>query len=176
MPAVALAGGLASMDCFAQLQCTAVFGDSRVDLGEIRRPNAAQFQEPLRIPVRTETLTVTCPRDAIMTVAFSGRDAAEEFVFGKGGHLQVRISEALLDGRQVRMRRMSVAETSAVPVLSLDTVKPGDAVQPIVLGAPASGSMLQLRLELAAVVQPAQWRINDLHELEAALRVQVSVP
>jgi hypothetical protein len=175
MPVLALAGVLASMDCFAQPQCTAVFGDSRVDLGELRRPHAALAREPLRMPVRSETLTVTCPRDAVMTLVFSAREAAQEFAFGNGGHLQVRISEALLDGRKVQLRLLNRAGASGTPSFALDTVKPGDIVQPAVSGTSASGSMLQLQFELAAVVQPVQWRANDLHELEAALRVRVSM-
>lgn len=159
----------------AQLECTALFGDSTVDLGAIRRPLEAPALDPIRLPVRTTMLTVTCAREAVMTLAFSGREAAQGFALGNGGHLQVRISEALLDGRNVQLRALHGAASGAT-AHAVDTIKPGDVVRPAVEGIAAGGSVLQLRFELAAVLMPGQWRVYDLHDLEEVLRVQVSAP
>lgn len=171
---LALAAWLTSIECMAQMECTAQFGDPRVDLGAIRRPLGARALDPVRLPVRTATLIVSCSREAVMTLAFSAREAAPVFALGHGGHLQVRISETLLDGRTVQLHALHGAAASGARPLAVDRVKPGDVVQPAVEGAAAGGTVLQLRLELAAVLMPGQWRINDLHDLEAVLRVQVS--
>lgn len=171
---LALAGLLTSVECMAQLECNALFSDSRVDLGAIRRPLEALALDPIRLPVRTAMLRVTCPREAVMTLAFSGREAPQGFALGNGGHVHVRIGEALLDGRPVQLRALHGAAASGATPLAVDTVRPGDVLQPTVEGAATGGSVLQLRFELATVLMPGQFRINDLHDLESAVWVQVS--
>lgn len=170
---LALASLLASNPSWAQLDCTALFGTAELDLGALRRPPGMSPHEPVRVPVPTQTLTVSCPRDAFMTLAFSASHGTQGFAFGSSGHLEVRIQEALLDGRTVQLRGLPGAETG-MPGRMVDRAKPGDRVQPVRDGALAGGMILQLRLEVFAVLMPSQFSIHDLHDLIASLRVQVT--
>nr|WP_319526827.1 hypothetical protein [Pseudomonas laurentiana] len=168
-------GVMAAGHAMAQ-KCTIRLSESNMNFGRIIAPgsNARQPTGHLHtLGSRSIGLSASCPTAATPMLVLRGETYADHFKFAQSGHVRVRLSNAMLDGRRVDLARADSDAAAPDSYASSIEAVPGDSVIPMSEGAPALGSVLSLQVEIRPLVPITELRTRDTKTLEAHLAFQV---
>ncbi|QZC93112.1 hypothetical protein K2E96_19050 [Pseudomonas sp. ERGC3:05] len=104
---IALLGLAISNPAQAEQQCQLQLSESALDLGRFNRdqPVPVKGSNLLSLGKRTLNLSATCGANSIMALAFKGQQDHEQgYRFANNGVFVVKVIDAQLDGKPVRLR------------------------------------------------------------------------
>lgn len=155
--------------------CSISIGGGDVDYGSVTRH---QLQEQpgnqLSFGKRTVPVSVACPYPRVMKVGIQGERSADgQFRYGAQGSLQVRLSDASLDGKSVLLTRISASGVPMGPAADSVTVLVGERVVAGDASAPAKGRNLSLKMEVEPVLSDSAARVNSREHSDARVTLQL---
>lgn len=156
--------------------CEIRLGQTELDFGEIRPVEASLSLDPRHLymlDTRYVTLHVHCPTSSKLMLVLNGENMNNRIRFGAQGQLQVRLSNALLDGHMVDLAVIRlVGDPPEKPAEKID-VAPGDLIMPVSAGLAAEGSLLSLQIEISPGLVMDEFKTQDHKTLEGHLRFEV---
>ncbi|PIF78761.1 hypothetical protein CLU95_5959 [Variovorax sp. 54] len=158
----------------ASAHCDAQLSESLVDYGRMTR---AQLQERQPDPARASlgkrrvTLTAVCAERTAMELSFQGAAADDTgFRFATNDRFTLRMLDAQLDGKPVRLAAPQVDATGLAPS---PVLRPGDRMSPVDGAGLAQGQRLTVQLEIEPFVGAAATRVAGESRWEGAGRFEV---
>ncbi|WP_341892364.1 hypothetical protein [Variovorax sp. YR752] len=176
LAALATLGVLAATPVHAQAsaRCDAQLSESLVDYGRTTRAQLMERQpDPARASLgkRRVTLTAVCVERTAMTLSFQGAAADDTgFRFARNDRFTLRILDAQLDGKPVRLAASQVDATGVAPS---PVLRPGDRMSAIDGAGLAQGQRLTVQLEIEPFVGAAATRVAGESTWEGAGRFEV---
>lgn len=156
--------------------CKLSISQTELDFGQIRHPGATSKldgQHLYTLGTRYVALNASCPANSKLMLILRGDSLAKHFRFAAQGQLQVRLSNALLDGRAVDLAVVrAVGEAPGAPASAID-VTPGDLIVPVSGGLAAEGSLLSLQIEVSPGVAMDEFSARDRKTLEGHFNFEV---
>ncbi|CAI8755601.1 MULTISPECIES: hypothetical protein [Pseudomonas] len=146
-------------------ECRLALSPAGVDFGSVNRAEllarSVSGGADASLGVRSLHLRIQCAVPRAMTWGFAAPVADPQRYRWTAGTLQIRMVAARLDGVAVQMKR------TGDEVVEANLLRPGDRVVTWRSGAVASGSHLEVDLQIEARVDEASSRVRDLTRHEA---------
>ncbi|WCM50409.1 DUF1120 domain-containing protein [Pseudomonas sp. WJP1] len=118
---------------------------------------------------RQLSLNLSCPQPIDMSLFYRATAAtAERFRFAERGSYQVRVRDAVLDGKSVDIGLIAAAGQPPKETAANLIWRPGHGVAPIHAGASLQGRHFSVLLELSAWVQEQGMQVRDAVTWEAS--------
>jgi hypothetical protein len=169
---ITLLGLAISNPAQAEQQCQLQLSESALDLGRFNRdqPVPVKGSNLLSLGKRTLNLSATCGANSIMALAFKGQQDHEQgYRFANNGVFVVKVIDAQLDGKPVRLRPLDPTEATASELF----VQSGQALSPYVGASPAIGEYLTVQVEIEARIDRAGTRVSADEEWEGSGQFEV---
>lgn len=158
----------------ASARCDAQLSESLVDYGRLTRAQLLERQpDPARASLgkRLVALTAVCAERTAMALSFQGAAADDTgFRFAANDRFTLRIVQAQLDGKPVRLAASHADATGSAPSSLL---RPGDRLSPMDGAGLAQGQRLTVQLEIEPFVRAAATRVAVESTWEGAGRFEV---
>ncbi|TSD60055.1 hypothetical protein FFI97_007080 [Variovorax sp. KBS0712] len=155
-------------------RCDAQLSESLVDYGRMTRAQLLERQpDPARASLgkRLVTLTAVCAERTAMALSFQGAAADDTgFRFAANDRFTLRIVQAQLDGKPVRLAASQADATNSAPSSLL---RPGDRMSPMDGASLAQGQRLTVQLEIEPFVGAGATRVAAESTWEGAGRFEV---
>lgn len=164
--------GVISHPAQAEQQCQLQLSESTLDLGRFNRdqPIAVNASNLLSLGKRTLNLSATCGASSVMALAFNGQQGHEQgYRFANNGVLIVKVIDAQLDGKLVRLRPLGTTETTASELF----LQSGQALSPYMGATAVAGEYLNVQVEIEARIDRAGTRVSADEEWEGSGQFEV---
>lgn len=164
--------GVVKNPTHAQPQCQLQLNETTIDLGSFSRDQPTQIpgMSLLSLGKRTINLTASCGTNSVIALSFRALQGSEVgYRFAKNGIFTLKIIDAQLDGKPVRLRTLDT--TTSTP--NQPFLRPGDKLAPYSGPVLASGEHLSLQIEIETMIDREGTRVSADEELEGMGRFEV---
>ncbi|MCK3832726.1 hypothetical protein [Pseudomonas fluorescens] len=156
----------------AEQQCRLQLSESTLDLGRFNRDQPVQVKGTnlLSLDKRVLNLFATCGANSVMGLAFKGQSGEEKgYRFAKNGVFVLKVINAQLDGKPVRLRPHNAEEIATSELL----IQPGQELLPYVGTFPVSGEHLTVQVEIETRIDSAGTRVSADEDWEGSGQFEV---
>jgi hypothetical protein len=165
---VLLGAGVVKNSALAEQHCQLQLSEPNIDHGEFvrERPTQAQHSTGL-MPVgkRTVYLSAICAVDSVIGLSFNGEKSSElGYRFAKGGQFTLKVIEARLDDKPVRLRPLNRADAATSGRL----IRPGGQLVAYEGPQLAAGKHLSVQIEVDTMIDIAGTRVSQDEEWEGS--------
>lgn len=155
-------------------ECEITLSNHHIDYGPQQHPSGAVTAlATYRLDRREIRLNASCWDDSAIALSLRGPLHASRMKFSDQGQVNVRMSQAQLDGRPVALARLNDLGATGAGLESLATA-PGDVIVPVEGGLAARGKTLVLSLEIIPELPLSDMRSRDAKVHEGQLRIDAS--
>lgn len=162
-------GGFAAKAVAGANDCQLSLSQNVLDYGLMNRAIRADSASERNLGERHLSLTLSCAQPTDMSVFYRAMAAnTERFHFAERGSYQVRIHDALLDGRPVDLGLIAGVGQPPVHTASTLSWRPAHGIVPVQAGVPVQGRRFSAQVELTAWVREHGLQVRDAVSWEAS--------
>ena len=170
LPLIPLAlSGFTSLASASVDECRFHLSQPDLDFGLMNRAIRADSALERTLGERQMSLSLSCSLPTDMSLFYRAMAAtADRFHFAERGSYQLRIRDAVLDGRSVDLGLIGAGGQPPVATASNLIWRPGHGVVPVHAGLPLQGRTFSAQLELTAWVEEQGMQVRDALTWEAS--------
>ncbi|WAH60137.1 hypothetical protein LZ023_11595 [Pseudomonas silvicola] len=165
--AFAALGSQAAEPCHLQLD------HAQLDYGQLQLPAGTtldRFSQAHSLATRKVRVQVSCPQPSPLAIDLLGASEGGLARFADAGQLNLRLLEAMVDGRAVDLANVDQGGTG---LRELD-VRPGQRIVPVSAGQALAGSEWTMSLQVTPALPLGELRRADETLLQGSLTLQLA--